>query len=49
MNKIKKLFGACSMFLKKALKRGHTAQDEEAIDKMKKHFGAFYKIGRAHV
>ena len=42
MNKIKKLFGACSMFLKKALKRGHTAQDEEAIDKMKKHFGAFY-------
>ena len=42
MNKIKKLFGACSMFLKKALKRGHTTQDEEAIDKMKKHFGAFY-------
>ena len=42
MNKIKKLFGACSMFLKKALKRGHTAQDEEAINKMKKHFGAFY-------
>nr|WP_314774328.1 hypothetical protein [uncultured Porphyromonas sp.] len=42
MNKVKKLIGACSMFLKKALKRGHTAQDEEAIDKMKKHFGAFY-------
>ncbi len=30
------------MFLKKALKRGHTAQVEEAFDKMKKHFGAFY-------
>lgn len=42
MNRIKKLFGACSMFLKKALKRGHTAQVEEAFDKMKKHFGAFY-------
>lgn len=42
MNRIKKLFGACSMLLKKALKRGHTAQVEEAFDKMKKHFGAFY-------
>ena len=30
------------MLLKKALKRGHTAQVEEAFDKMKKHFGAFY-------
>lgn len=43
MNRIKKLFGACYIFLKKTLKRpGHTAQDKAVIDKMKEHFGAFY-------
>ena len=43
MNRIKKLFGACYGFIKKALKRpGHTELDKAVIDKMNEHFGAFY-------